>query len=53
MIDSSDMISVDNDAGNFSAGYMATDLNGDGLVDSGDMILLDNNAANFISTVHP
>ncbi|MBK7213178.1 MAG: carboxypeptidase regulatory-like domain-containing protein [Bacteroidales bacterium] len=53
LIDSSDMISVDNDAGNFSAGYMATDLNGDGLVDSGDMILLDNNAANFISTVHP
>lgn len=53
LIDSSDMISVDNDASNFSAGYLATDLNGDGLTDSGDMILLDNNAANFIGTVHP
>jgi len=53
LVDSSDMIEVDNDASEFAAGYLVTDTNGDGLVDSTDMILVDNNAGNFISAVLP
>jgi hypothetical protein len=53
LVDSSDMIAVDNDVAAFVAGYVNTDANGDGLVDSSDMILIDNNAANFISSVTP
>lgn len=53
LVDSSDMIAVDNDAANFAAGYIATDVTGDGLVDSSDMILIDNNSGLFISTVVP
>lgn len=53
LVDSGDMIPVDNDATGFATGYLDTDLNGDGLVDSGDMILLDNNSAAFVSSVKP
>lgn len=53
LIDSGDMIPVDNNAASFLSGYVATDLNGDGLIDSGDMILLDNNGAMFIAKVTP
>lgn len=53
IVDSGDMIDVDNDATAFMTGYTATDVNGDGLVDSGDMIILDNNAAAFVSKVTP
>jgi len=53
LVDSSDMIAVDNDAANFAAGYIATDVTGDGLVDSSDMILIDNNSGLFISTLLP
>jgi hypothetical protein len=53
LVDSSDMLSVDNDATNFATGYIANDVNGDGLIDAGDMILLDNNASSFIGSVTP
>ncbi|MBK7213181.1 MAG: hypothetical protein IPH88_07790 [Bacteroidales bacterium] len=53
LVDSSDMLMVDNDASNFVTGYIQSDINGDGLADSGDMIILDNNASNFIATVIP
>jgi hypothetical protein len=38
---------------NFSSGYIATDLNGNGLADSSNMILLGNNSANFVSSLTP
>jgi hypothetical protein len=53
LVDSSDMIDVDNAASVFAAGYLATDVNGDGLVDSSDMIMVDNNASNFIGAILP
>jgi len=53
IVDSGDMIPVDNDAANFVTGYLSTDVNGDGLIDSGDMILLDNNSASFVSANKP
>jgi hypothetical protein len=53
LIDSGDMVQLNNDAMNFVTGYNPTDLNGDGIVDAGDIILLDNNAAIFIVKVAP
>lgn len=53
IVDSTDMIAVDNDASGFTSGYLATDANGDGLVDSTDMILVDNNSGNFVTVVTP
>jgi len=53
VVDSGDMIPVDNDVLNFATGYITTDANGDGLIDSGDMIIIDNNASTFIGTVRP
>jgi hypothetical protein len=53
LVDSSDMILVDNDATNFAVGYISTDINGDGLIDSSDMVILDNNATAFVSKVTP
>jgi hypothetical protein len=47
------MIDVDNDVSVFAAGYLSTDINGDGLVDSTDMILVDNNANLFIGAITP
>ena len=53
LVDSTDMIMIDNDASDFQTGYLVTDLNGDGLVDSSDMVVVDNNASLFISAVTP
>lgn len=53
IVDSGDMIGIDNDASVFASGYLLTDANGDGLIDSGDMILVDNNASQFIGKVTP
>jgi hypothetical protein len=53
LVDSTDMILIDNDASDFQTGYLVTDLNGDGLVDSSDMVVVDNNASLFISAVTP
>jgi hypothetical protein len=53
LVDSSDMIIVDNDAMFFITGYLPGDLNGDGLIDSSDMIILDNNASSFVARIIP
>jgi hypothetical protein len=53
IVDSGDMIGIDNDASTFAVGYIATDANGDGLIDAGDMIIVDNNAGSFITALTP
>lgn len=53
LIDSSDLIAVDNDGITFETGYLSTDINGDGLIDSSDMIIIDNNAEAFVSKITP
>jgi hypothetical protein len=53
IVDSGDMIPMDNDAATFVIGYVLTDINGDGLVDSGDMIAVDNNATSFVTKASP
>jgi hypothetical protein len=47
------MTPVDNDAVNYEAGYLATDVNGDGTVDTADMTIVDNNGANYVSVATP
>jgi len=53
IVDSGDMILVDNDVSNFATGYLPSDCNGDGLVDSSDMVLVDNNSSAFVTAVLP
>jgi len=53
LVDSGDMIPVDNQSFIFGTGYMSCDTNGDGLIDSGDMIIVDNNAFNFVTSITP
>jgi photosystem II stability/assembly factor-like uncharacterized protein len=53
IVDSGDMISVDNDAKDFLTGYINTDINGDGLIDSGDKIIVDNNSEIFLTRITP
>ena len=53
LVDSSDMIFVDNDVRFFATGYISTDVNGDGLIDSTDMILIDNNSKDFVGSILP
>ena len=52
-IDATDVSAVDNDAANYSAGYISADLTGDGYVDGTDFAIADNNAANFVSVTRP
>ena len=53
LVDSGDMINIDNAASSFATGYLPEDANGDGLVDAEDMILVDNNVTGFVGTIHP
>ena len=53
IIDSGDMIPVDNDASNFVTGYLTTDVNGDGVVNSGDINMLNNNTSVFVAKITP
>lgn len=53
LVDSGDLIDIDNDVTAFATGYLVTDVNGDGLVDSSDMLVVDNNGSAFISAVTP
>ena len=52
-INQEDITLVENDASNFSKGYLTNDCNGDGTVDAGDLILIDNNASLFIESATP
>jgi glucose/arabinose dehydrogenase len=53
LIDSSDVIGIDNDVTAFQTGYIITDVNGDGLIDSTDLILVDNNINAFVEKKTP
>jgi hypothetical protein len=53
IVDASDMVAVDNDAANFSKGYLSTDINGDGLIDASDVSILQANGNIFISKLIP
>lgn len=53
IVDATDNSMVDNDASNYSTGYVSTDLTGDMTVDGTDYTIAENNAASFISTVSP
>jgi len=53
IIDSGDMIPVENDAATASSGYLFNDCNGDGLIDSSDMVIIENNAAQAIGAITP
>ena len=52
-VDATDVSLIDNDAANFAAGYIVTDLTGDNFVDGTDFAIADNNAANFVSAALP
>ncbi len=52
-VDASDLSGIDNDASNFTGGYVITDITGDSFVDGTDYSVADNNAVNFISAVAP
>ncbi len=52
-IDGTDVGAIDNDAANFTGGYVVTDLTGDLFVDGTDFLIADNNAANFIGVIRP
>jgi hypothetical protein len=53
IVDSGDMLLVDNASLLFSTGYLPEDCNGDGIIDSSDMIILDNNATAFVTSIIP
>jgi hypothetical protein len=52
-VDGYDMLRIDNDAANFTSGYVVSDLTGDNFVDGTDFSIADNNAALFVSVVEP
>lgn len=52
-VDATDVSQIDNDAFNFVAGYVSTDVNGNGIVDVIDLSLADNNAFNFVCVAAP
>lgn len=52
-VDSNDSNVIGSQAGIFAPGYLAEDINGDGIVDALDLILTDNNAADFVSVKKP
>ena len=52
-VDGSDTQMIDNDAFNFSSGYLATDVNGDSFIDGTDSQIAGNNSDNFVSKITP
>jgi uncharacterized protein (TIGR02145 family) len=52
-IDTGDLTPVENQAFDYSTGYLPADVNGDGMVDTWDMTFIDNNSRNFIGKVFP
>ena len=53
IVDSGDMVVVDNDAANFITGYVANDVNGDGNINAADLLLLNANATGFVGKKMP
>ncbi|MFZ1320716.1 MAG: hypothetical protein WAT71_04095 [Ignavibacteria bacterium] len=52
-IDVTDGGLIDNDAANFTTGYVPTDVNGDDIVDVEDAVFADNNGLNFVGKITP
>lgn len=52
-IDGSDLVIIENDAENFTSGYVPSDLNGDNNVDGSDLMFAENNSQNFVSAILP
>lgn len=52
-VDISDLSLIENDASNFTEGYMLTDINGDEFIDLSDLSIADNNAADFVAEIKP
>lgn len=52
-VDATDLSEIDNDAAEFAAGYVVTDLTGDDIVDASDYAIADNNSAGFVSVISP
>ncbi|MBK8550251.1 MAG: hypothetical protein IPL53_04000 [Ignavibacteria bacterium] len=52
-IDLTDLISVNNNALDFAAGYKPSDLNGDNITDLTDLVLVYNNSTNFVKVIRP
>jgi PKD repeat protein len=53
LVNSSDILLIESAANGMATGYIATDINGDGLVDLIDMVPVDFNADHSITTSHP
>jgi hypothetical protein len=53
IVDSEDLILVDNSAATYPSGYLAGDCNGDGLVDMSDMLIIETNSGLLISAITP
>lgn len=53
VIDATDNGEIDNDAAEFTTGYVITDITGDDITDASDMAIAGNNAANFVSVISP
>lgn len=53
LVDATDLGQIDNDAYNFTTGYVATDVTGDSYVDITDLALADNNGLNFVGAILP
>ncbi len=52
-VELNDLVDVSNDGSNYITGYVATDVNGDGIVDLQDMIITYDNSAKFIAIIAP
>lgn len=52
-IDLTDVVSINNDAGVISSGYLVTDLNGDNITDLTDLLIGFNNSSMFIAKITP
>ena len=52
-IDLTDVLTVYNDASNFTNGYVNTDVTGEKLTDLTDVIITYNNAGSFVSAIRP
>jgi hypothetical protein len=53
IIDSGDMIPVDNEAAVFNTGYIVADVNGDGIINALDINIVGNNATQFVGKRTP
>ncbi|MFZ4547902.1 MAG: M14 family zinc carboxypeptidase, partial [Bacteroidales bacterium] len=53
IVDSGDIIAIDNAASNFDSGYLANDINGDGLINALDLEITGTNAALFVARKMP